>query len=166
MLRVVTYLLPLSGELLLETLANNRNVEVAAAFVPKTYYSDCTAQMQWLENQGVPYRVPDTIESEDLRNWVRSLELDLGISVGYDKKLPEWLYGYPDGGTINFHPSLLPDYRGANPYYWTLRNGEETTGVTLHYMDSGFDTGPIIKTQKITLEADDTMGTLFFKLNN
>lgn len=164
-MRVITYLLPISGEMLLENLENQTEVSLEAAFVPETYYSDCQAQINWLRKHDVPFRAPSELNSGELRDWVRSFDLDYGISVGYDKKLPEWLYDYPTGGTINFHPSLLPDYRGANPYFWTIRNDEDRTGVTLHYMDGGYDTGPIIKNREISVENGETMGTLFYKLN-
>lgn len=164
MFRVVTYLLPLSGEMLLQRFHQHPEVTLEAAFVPETYYSDCSGQIQWLKNHDIPYRVPDSLD-DNIRSWVTDFDLDFGLSVGYDKKLPEWLFSYPDYGTINLHPSLLPDYRGANPYFWVLRNQEESTGVTLHYMDGGFDTGPIIKNREVSVETDETMGTLFFKLN-
>jgi methionyl-tRNA formyltransferase len=50
----------------------------------------------------------------------------------------------PPLGVLNVHPSLLPAGRGPEPVFWTLRRGEPTTGVTVHRMDAGLDTGPII----------------------
>jgi methionyl-tRNA formyltransferase len=50
----------------------------------------------------------------------------------------------PPLGVLNVHPSLLPAGRGPEPIFWTLRRGEPTTGVTVHRMDAGLDTGPII----------------------
>ncbi|MFZ5823911.1 MAG: methionyl-tRNA formyltransferase [Bacillota bacterium] len=48
------------------------------------------------------------------------------------------------GVAINVHPSLLPKYRGPNPLFWVLRNAEPTTGVTLHLMTAGVDSGPVL----------------------
>ena len=45
---------------------------------------------------------------------------------------------------VNLHPSLLPNYRGPNPYFWIYYNFEKETGVTLHYVDSGEDSGNIV----------------------
>ena len=50
----------------------------------------------------------------------------------------------PPLGVLNVHPSLLPAGRGPEPIFWTLRRGESTTGVTVHRMDAGLDTGPVI----------------------
>lgn len=47
-------------------------------------------------------------------------------------------------GWLNIHPSLLPDYRGVNPIFWQLRDGQAFVGVTLHRMNQHFDLGPII----------------------
>jgi methionyl-tRNA formyltransferase len=47
-------------------------------------------------------------------------------------------------GILNVHPSLLPAGRGPEPVFWTLRRGESVTGATVHRMDAGFDTGPIV----------------------
>ncbi|MGQ0604645.1 MAG: methionyl-tRNA formyltransferase [Anaerolineales bacterium] len=62
----------------------------------------------------------------------------------FPKLLPrEWL-DRPSLGALNLHPSLLPAYRGPEPLFWQFRNGETTTGLTLHMMDKGADTGDII----------------------
>lgn len=56
---------------------------------------------------------------------------------------PAWLRRLPMGG-LNLHPSHLPAYRGPEPLFWQFRQGEPNPGVTLHWMDAGADTGPII----------------------
>ena len=52
-------------------------------------------------------------------------------------------------GALNVHPSLLPMGRGPEPVFWTLRRGERETGVTVHRMDAGLDTGPIVAQQAV-----------------
>jgi methionyl-tRNA formyltransferase len=56
---------------------------------------------------------------------------------------PPWLELSP-GGALNIHPSLLPAYRGPAPLFWQLRAGETRTGVTVHRIDEGVDTGDIV----------------------
>jgi phosphoribosylglycinamide formyltransferase-1 len=58
------------------------------------------------------------------------------------------------------HPSLLPFYRGASPIERTLINGEKETGVTIHFVDEGVDTGPIILQRRISIKSDDTLESL------
>lgn len=60
------------------------------------------------------------------------------------------------GRVVNVHPSLLPRYRGPNPYYWVLHNGERETGVTVHYVDEGVDTGDLLLQERIAVHPDDT----------
>lgn len=164
-MNLIIYLLPLSGEILLNELLEHSQVQIKAALIPDSFRGDCQTQVQKLQEKQIPYRVPANLSSNDFREWFESFSLDLGVSVGYDKKLPTKLIEGPEHGTLNIHPSLLPEYRGANPYFWVIRNREETSGVTVHWMDEEFDTGPIINQQRLTLAEDETMGTLFFLLN-
>jgi methionyl-tRNA formyltransferase len=148
----------------LQNLQNHPDVSVEAAFIPKSYRNDCAASLQFLNKHDIPYRVPDEF-GEKTREWLNQFSLDLGFSVGYDRKLPPWAYEFPDRGTVNLHPSLLPRYRGANPYFWVIRNREDETGVTLHRMDEDYDTGPIIQQKSVALTEDVTVGELFNRLN-
>ena len=61
---------------------------------------------------------------------------------------------------MNGHPSLLPRWRGPNPFGWTLRAGDALVGFTYHFMDEGFDTGPLLAQGSRPLSDEDTMGTL------
>ena len=61
---------------------------------------------------------------------------------------------------INLHPSLLPHYRGPNPFYWVIRNGETATGLTAHVMTGDADAGPIIWSESIAISPDETQGSL------
>lgn len=61
---------------------------------------------------------------------------------------------------INLHPSLLPRYRGPNPFYWVIRNGEPRTGVTAHLLSSKVDSGSILWRESLEMTADETQGSL------
>jgi len=75
---------------------------------------------------------------------------NLGIVLSYDI-LPEEIYTFPKLGTFNIHASLLPDYRGPEPTRWAIINGETRTGLTSHWIDSGIDTGKIIRQTTIPI---------------
>ena len=68
---------------------------------------------------------------------------------------------YPDLGSLNVHPSLLPDNRGPDPLFWTFRRGDAFTGVTIHLMDVGLDTGAILLQKR--LEVPDGIGELLLE---
>lgn len=69
---------------------------------------------------------------------------DLMVIYGFNWLLPRSVYTVPRLGMLNVHPSLLPRYRGAAPVLWAIRNGDEEIGVTVHRVDDGADTGPIL----------------------
>jgi methionyl-tRNA formyltransferase len=70
---------------------------------------------------------------------------------GLDVVIPPDALSVPRLGAMNGHPSLLPWYRGPNPVAWMIRNGESEIGFTLHRMDDGLDTGPILAQASIPL---------------
>lgn len=63
----------------------------------------------------------------------------------FSRRLPAGVLRLPRLGCINVHPSLLPANRGPDPLFWTFRNGDAQTGATVHLMDAGFDTGPVLR---------------------
>lgn len=63
----------------------------------------------------------------------------------------------------NFHPGLLPQYRGAGAFSWCLINGDRVCGVTLHELETDIDSGPVIATAAFPVEAWDDAGSLCAK---
>jgi len=88
------------------------------------------------------HRVPD-VHSEDALAQVRAFGPDLAVSLAAPiLKAP--LFEIPRRGTLNLHKGKLPDYRGMPPAFWEFVNGEPEVGCTIHRVDSGLDTGPIL----------------------
>lgn len=83
-------------------------------------------------------RSPEALAALDL------LAPDLICAACFPKLLPREWRDRPRLGALNLHPSLLPAYRGPEPLFWQFRNGETTTGVTLHVMDEDADAGDIV----------------------
>lgn len=96
---------------------------------------------------------------------VAKLNADLAVVTSYSQRFPKTLLNAVKDGFINVHPSLLPEYRGANPYSHVIINNEQVTGVTIHKMDETFDTGNILVQYPMEILQNDTMGMLFNKLN-
>ncbi len=69
----------------------------------------------------------------------------------FSRRIPRVILDLPRLGCLNVHPSLLPANRGPAPLFWTFREGSVTTGVTVHMMDEGLDTGPIVMQQALTV---------------
>ncbi len=77
---------------------------------------------------------------------------DLACVSCFSMRLPSSLLSLPRHGFLNLHPSLLPAYRGPDPLFWILHEGERSGGVTVHWMDEGLDTGPIALQETVPLE--------------
>jgi methionyl-tRNA formyltransferase len=99
-----------------------------------------------------------------LAGMLRSLEPDLIFTTGFSWRLPPELLKLPRLGSVNSHPSLLPRYRGPNPLYWHFINDESQGGLTMHRMDTEFDTGPILVQRTIGIDPDDDVDSFFPKL--
>jgi methionyl-tRNA formyltransferase len=80
--------------------------------------------------------------------------------------LPKKLFSAPKFGSVNFHNSLLPQYRGTHPVSWVLINDEKETGVTLHLIDEKIDNGPIIYQEKFLIEDKMNLWDLTEHLEN
>ena len=96
---------------------------------------------------------------------IERLDADVALSVLFDYILrAEFIDLFPDG-VVNLHPSFLPYNRGANPNVWSIVEGTPA-GVTLHYIDSGIDTGDIIAQRNVEVEPVDTGQSLYHRLEH
>jgi methionyl-tRNA formyltransferase len=73
-----------------------------------------------------------------------SMRPDLVVCMGFPWRIPPDALAVPPLGWLNGHPSILPRHRGPVPMAWTIRSGDEETGITFHRMDAELDTGPIL----------------------
>lgn len=94
--------------------------------------------------------------TKEFRDYLIKENIDIVLIGTWKEKLQKATFDIPTVGTVNIHPSLLPKYRGPNPYLQTILNGEEYSGVTLHLVDKGYDTGAILAQEKIKIKQDDT----------
>lgn len=96
------------------------------------------------------------VNSEGFKKALLKLNPDIILVGSWGEKINKEIFDIPKIATINAHPSLLPKYRGPNPYYWTIRNGEQTSGVSFHLVDENFDTGAILAQEDIKIYPSDT----------
>jgi phosphoribosylglycinamide formyltransferase 1 len=87
-----------------------------------------------------------------MANWLQEQGVRLVVCAGYMHLLTEpFLERFPER-VVNVHPSLLPDFPGAHAIDDALAAGVEVTGVTVHLVDSGLDTGPIVRQERVAVE--------------
>ncbi|MBA6222884.1 methionyl-tRNA formyltransferase [Colwellia sp. MB02u-18] len=92
----------------------------------------------------IPYRFMTDGGDVNIEAWLKTLNTDIIIVFGMSQLLKSNVFSSPKFGSINLHPSFLPDYRGPNPDFWQYMNLEMNPGVTIHFIDKGEDTGDII----------------------
>jgi len=111
---------------------------------------------------GIPVIAVDTLKTPESERIVAALNLDLFVvGGGWSEKIPLGVLRRPHRGSINVHPSLLPEYRGTSVTRWQVLDGVERSGVTIHYMDEEFDSGEIIAQRFINVAPDQTPQELF-----
>ncbi|HEU5348963.1 MAG TPA: formyltransferase family protein [Ktedonobacterales bacterium] len=96
----------------------------------------------------------------ELPEALTALSFDAVAVACFSRKLPRSLLRLPRLGCLNVHPSLLPRHRGPDPLFWVFHDGDEASGVTVHLMDEGFDSGPIVLSESLPLTDDTTEATL------
>ena len=99
-----------------------------------------------------------------LADAIEQYKPDIGVIMTFPYVLPAEIITMPAKGFVNFHYGLLPACRGPQPILWHLLNNDTEAGVTLHQLDVGIDTGPVITQEKISIAQNDTYGTLQTKL--
>ena len=111
---------------------------------------------------GIPVHQSRTLKGPEVREQFVALQADLAILAFVTQIVPPPVFNAPRLGSICFHPSLLPKYRGGSAINWTLIKGETKTGISLFWVDEGIDTGPILLQKEARIDPDDTAGTLYF----
>ncbi|HUH12716.1 MAG TPA: methionyl-tRNA formyltransferase [Longimicrobiales bacterium] len=94
--------------------------------------------------EGLPVLQPERARGEEFLGQLRALEPDVSVVAAYGQFLPTEVLDLPPHGTLNVHPSLLPELRGAAPVQWALIRGLERTGVSVMRLVEKMDAGPVL----------------------
>lgn len=111
---------------------------------------------------GIPVHQHKSLKTPEVTEQFVSLKADLAILAFVSQIIPPPVFNAPRLGSICYHPSLLPKYRGRTAINWALIRGETETGLTIFWLDKGIDTGAILLQKKVPIDANDTTGTLYF----
>jgi methionyl-tRNA formyltransferase len=109
-------------------------------------------------HQPVSFKTPEALEL------LRAAQVDLLVVVAYGLILPAAVLRVPACGCLNIHASLLPRWRGAAPIQRALLAGDPVTGVTIMRMEAGLDTGPMLLSRSLPIDARDNAKSLHDKL--
>ncbi|GIP34554.1 phosphoribosylglycinamide formyltransferase [Paenibacillus sp. J2TS4] len=125
------------------------------------------AVVERAEKEGIPsfvfrpkqFASREEYESEIVHR-LKEHNIDLLVLAGYMRLITDTLVRPYYGRMINIHPSLLPAFPGLNAIEQAYEHGAKVTGVTVHYVDGGMDTGPIIAQRALDIREGETLDTL------
>jgi phosphoribosylglycinamide formyltransferase-1 len=101
---------------------------------------------------------------EELAEWLAERGVELVVLAGFMQLLSApFLERFP-GRILNVHPSLLPAFPGAHAVEDALAHGVKVTGATVHFVDEGVDTGPIVLQEALEVREDDSTETLHARI--
>jgi methionyl-tRNA formyltransferase len=113
---------------------------------------------EWAISNNIPVISPAKLDAsfiEDVKKHFASLNIDhwpLSIVASYGKIMPNEVIELPPHKTLNIHPSLLPQYRGASPLPTSILNDTKRTGVSIMQLDAEMDHGPIVAQKAIEIQ--------------
>ena len=114
----------------------------------------------YLDSHRIKKLPASNVNSTGFLKTLKNLKPDLGIIANFGQILNNRLLSIPRHGFINYHPSLLPRYRGPNPLPEILINGETYSGATWHLVIEKIDQGDILAQEKFKIELKDTIEDL------
>lgn len=114
------------------------------------------------QEKGVQVFQFQSLKTPEARDSLKKLDVEIGIMAFVLQFAPQDFVAIPRHGTIQFHPSLLPKYRGPSSINWPISRGEAKTGLTIFRPTDGLDEGPVILQKETRIGPDDTLGTVYF----
>jgi methionyl-tRNA formyltransferase len=112
--------------------------------------------------KGIPVLQFASLKAEDAKAVMKKLNADIGIMAFVLQFAPQDFVRIPKHGTIQYHPSLLPKYRGPSSINWPIIRGDTRTGLSIFRPTDGLDEGPVLLQKETPIGPDDTLGTVYF----
>jgi methionyl-tRNA formyltransferase len=140
-----------------------RGDEVAAVFcAPEKEGTRPDALRAAADEKGFKLYQFKSLRAPEAAQALEQAKADIGIMAFVLQFAPQEFVNIPTHGTIQYHPSLLPRFRGPSSINWPLIKGETETGLTIFRPSNGLDEGAVILQRKTPVGADDTLGAVYF----
>src|SRR5215210_9035602 len=151
------------GKAVLEALLKRGENVIGVYVAPEKLGQKADPLMEAALAAGLPVHQPESYKKPEVWEQFRALKPDLQVMAFVTLFVPEDFLNIPTHGSIQYHPSLLPAYRGASAINWPIILGEKETGLSIFWPDNGLDTGDVLLTKTTPLSPSDTMGEVYFK---
>lgn len=112
----------------------------------------------------IPFTMTRDINSEPAHDVIHLFAPDLIISTFTMNVFKQPTIDLANVAAIGCHPSILPNYRGLEVFFWALANGETSSGVSVFYLDEKIDAGKVIMQERFDISVDETVESLYTKL--
>lgn len=148
------------------------NLVLSCLYQLKCTYYGCvpvkTTQSEYLlaRRNKIKTIVVNSIKGNEFKRQLFEINPDIiVIGGGWHELIPKDVFSFPKFGCINFHPSLLPEFRGTSITRWQVFHGVDTSGGTIHFINENFDEGEIISQKSLPVSSDTTPQELFKQLS-
>jgi methionyl-tRNA formyltransferase len=161
-MRIVVHGQQAFGKAVLEALLKRGENVVAVYVAPEKEGAKADPLKEAALAAKLPVYQPASYKDAKVWEEFKALKPDLQVMAFVTLFVPEDFLNIPTHGSIQYHPSLLPAYRGASAINWPIIKGEKETGLSVFWPDNGLDTGDVLIQKKTPISATDTLGTVYF----
>src|SRR4051794_37936664 len=161
-MRIVVHGQQAFGKAVLEALIKRGEDVVAVYAAPEKPGQKADPLKEAALAAGLPVHQPDSYRKPEVWEKFRGLKPDLQVMAFVTLFVPEDFLNIPPHGSIQYHPSLLPRYRGPGAINWPIIEGDKETGLSIFCPDDGLDTGDVLLQKKAHIGPDDTLGSVYF----
>jgi methionyl-tRNA formyltransferase len=161
-MRIVVHGQQAFGKAVLEALIKRGDEVVAVYVAPEKEGAKADPLKEAALAAKLPVYQPASYRKPEVWEEFRTLKPDLQVMAFVTLFVPEEFLNIPTRGSIQYHPSLLPKYRGPSAINWPIINGDSTTGLSIFWPDNGLDTGDVLLQKTTPISAEDSLGSVYF----
>ncbi len=161
-MRIVVHGQQAFGKAVLEALLERGENVVAVYVAPEKPGAKLDPLKEAALAAKLPVHQPASYRKPEVWDEFRALKPDLQVMAFVTLFVPEEFLNIPTRGSIQYHPSLLPRYRGPSAINWPIIQGDTETGLSIFWPDNGLDTGDVLLQRTTPISETDTLGSVYF----
>jgi methionyl-tRNA formyltransferase len=161
-MRIVVHGQQAFGKAVLEALLKRGENVIAAYVAPEKEGAKADPLKEAAQAAKLPVYQPASYRKPEVWDEFRALKPDLQVMAFVTLFVPVEFLNIPTKGSIQYHPSLLPKYRGPSAINWPIIAGESETGLSIFWPDNGLDTGDVLLQKKTHIGPNDSLGSVYF----
>ena len=161
-MRIVVHGQQAFGKAVLEALLKRGDEVVAVYVAPEKEGAKADPLKEAALAAKLPVYQPASYRKPEVWAEFKALKPDLQVMAFVTLFVPEEFLNVPTKGSIQYHPSLLPKYRGPSAINWPIIQGDTETGLSIFWPDNGLDTGDVLLQKKTPISDTDSLGSVYF----